>query len=221
MVVRLVDVHARYGRRTPWVLRGVDVEIHAGETVVLGGRNGSGKSTLLRVMAGLLQAGRGTVSGRPSPVGWVPERLPAGRPFTVRRYLVAMARVQGIAADEAMSRIDTLASRLHLDEFLDTALASVSQGTRRKVWLTQALLRRPGLLVMDEPWEGLDASSQDELPALVAEVTAAGGSCVLTDHRGRAGDLGPTRRWTLEAGRVHEGSADRADRATEDVRSEP
>jgi ABC-2 type transport system ATP-binding protein len=215
MLVRLVDVHARYARRTPWVLRGVDAELHAGETVLLEGRNGSGKSTLLRVIAGVLPVRKGSLSGRPAVVGWVPERLPIGRPFTVLRYLQAMAQVQGIPRGEAGARIDTLAARLHLDDFLDTALASVSQGTRRKVGLTQALLGLPGLLVMDEPWEGLDTTSQKEIPALVAEVTAAGGCCVITDHRGLAADLGPTRRWLLEAGRVHE------DRAAKDVRSEP
>ncbi|MEQ7123194.1 ATP-binding cassette domain-containing protein [Actinopolymorpha sp. B11F2] len=216
--MRLVDVHARYARRTPWVLRGVDVELGPGETVVIEGRNGSGKSTLLRVIAGLLPVGRGELSGRPAVVGWLPERLPLGRPFTVRRYLQAMARVQGLTSDEGRARIDELAGRLHLTEFLDTSFASVSQGTRRKVGLTQALLRRPGLLVMDEPWEGLDATSQKEVPALVAEVTAAGGFCVVTDHRGRSGDLGPTRQWTLEAGRVSDTCPVSEDR---DVRSEP
>ncbi len=137
-------------------------------------------------------------------VGWLPERFPSGRPFSVQAYLRGMASVQGIGAAEAWSRIGTLAERLQFAPFLGTPLASVSQGTRRKVGLTHALLRRPGLLVLDDPWEGLDATSQAVVPELLAEVTAAGGSCVLTDHRGRSGDLGPVRRWRVQDGRVEE-----------------
>jgi ABC-type multidrug transport system ATPase subunit len=60
---------------------------------------------------------------------------------------------------------------------------------------------------MDEPWEGLDAQSQAELPAVVAELTKNGGSCVLTDHRGRAADLGEVRHWQIHSGRLSEEDA--------------
>lgn len=71
--------------------------------------------------------------------------------------------------------------------------------------LTQALLRPPGLLIMDEPWEGLDAPSQAEIPALVGEVAGAGGICILSDHRGRAADLvGPLRTWQVVDGLLYE-----------------
>ncbi|HZC26549.1 MAG TPA: ATP-binding cassette domain-containing protein [Actinopolymorphaceae bacterium] len=204
--MRLIDLHARYSRRTPWVLRGIDVELRPGDTVVVQGRNGAGKSTLLRVLAGLLPVRRrGEVSGRPEVVGWLPERFPTRMPFTVGSYLLAMAAVHGIPAAQARSRIDGLADRLHFQAFLSTRLGSLSQGTGRKVGLTQALLRPPGLLVMDEPWEGLDAPSQAEIPALVGEVTTAGGTCVLSDHRGRAADLnGPLRTWQVVDGQLYE-----------------
>ena len=202
--MRLVHLHARYGRREDWVLHDVNVELRPGDSIVVEGRNGSGKSTLLRVVAGLLPVGRGEVLGRPDVIGWLPERLPDGRPFTVEAYLRAMASVRGLAAADAWARIGTLAERLHFTPFLRSPLAAVSQGTRRKVGLTQALIGGPQLLVMDDPWEGLDAPSQAELPGLVGEVTSSGGICVLTDHRGRAGDLGPTRRWHVRDGVVDE-----------------
>ncbi|WP_020573521.1 ABC transporter ATP-binding protein [Actinopolymorpha alba] len=225
--MRLIDIYARYHRGGLWVLRGVDVELRPGETVVITGRNGAGKSTLLRVAAGLLRAGRGQVRDRPAVVGWLPERFPAGQPFDVRDYLQAMARVQGLTEAVAEARIMAFAARLHLAPFLRTPLRSLSQGTQRKVALTQALLPRPGLLIMDEPWEGLDAPSQAEIPALVAEQVASGGICLITDHRGRSGDLGSVRRLGVEEGQVNERLGERVsgvvgeERAAREANEEP
>ncbi|MER6590998.1 ATP-binding cassette domain-containing protein [Micromonospora purpureochromogenes] len=77
-------------------------------------------------------------------------------------------------------------------------LPELSKGTAQKVGLAQAMLRRPGLLVLDEPWEGLDSAARELVPALVDEVLAAGGSVLVSDHRGRpsgcrAPAAGPSR----------------------------
>jgi ABC-2 type transport system ATP-binding protein len=202
--MRLEGVFARYGRRDPWVLQDVTGEIEPGDTIVVTGRNGAGKSTLLRVLAGLLPVGRGAVRDRPDVVGWVPERFPSAQPFAVLPYLQGIARVQGIPKQTAQRAIESWGERFYLAPFFHTPLAELSKGTARKVGLIQALLRPPRLLVMDEPWEGLDAQSQAELPAVVAELTKAGGSCVLTDHRGRAADLGEVRHWQVHDGRLAE-----------------
>ena len=206
--MRLLDVHVRYASRARWVLRGIDAELGPGDVVLVSGRNGAGKSTLLRVLAGLLRPAPGAVQDRPEVVGWLPERLPIRQAFTVDGYLRSMAAVQGLARAESRPRIDALVERLFLGPFLHTPLASVSQGTGRKVGLTAALLRSPGLLVLDEPWEGLDPESQQEIPVIVSEVTSAGGICVLTDHLGHVDTLaGPLRRWRVEDGGVHEPAA--------------
>lgn len=205
--MRLDEVYARYARRADWVLRGVDAEVKDGEVVVVTGRNGAGKSTLLRVLAGMIPVGRGQLRDRPAVVSWLPDRFPTAQPFTVRTYLRAMGRIRGLDQATTDAAADELADRLHLTPFMSTRLAELSQGSGRKVGLVLALLSRPGLLVMDEPWEGLDAQSQAELPALVEEVTTQGGICVLTDHRGRSGDLGTIRHWSVRDGLVVEEDA--------------
>ncbi|GAA2757012.1 ATP-binding cassette domain-containing protein [Actinopolymorpha rutila] len=202
--MRLVDVHARYSAGDDWVLRGVEAELRPGDTIVVTGHNGAGKSTLLRALAGLTPIGRGRVLDRPAVVGWLPDRFPTDQRFTAAGYLRAMGQVRGLARADADAVVARLAERLQLTPYLPVPLVELSQGTGRKVGLVQALLTRPGLLVLDEPWEGLDAPSQAELPALVGEVTEAGGICVITDHRGRSADLGPTRRWSVRDGRVQE-----------------
>ncbi|MFD2080337.1 ABC-type multidrug transport system, ATPase component [Actinopolymorpha cephalotaxi] len=202
--MRLLDVHARYPAGDDWVLRGVEAELRPGDTIVVTGRNGAGKSTLLRALAGLTPIGRGRVLDRPAVVGWLPDKFPTDQRFSAAGYLRAMGQVRGLARADADVVVARLAERLQLTDYLPVPLAELSQGTGRKVALVQALLIRPGLLILDEPWEGLDAPSQAELPALVGEVAEAGGICVVTDHRGRSADLGSTRRWTVRDGRVEE-----------------
>ncbi|GIF65766.1 hypothetical protein Ais01nite_38010 [Asanoa ishikariensis] len=200
--MRLDGVSYRYGRRGPWVLREVDVEIPAGGTVVVLGRNGAGKSTLLQLAAGVLRPSSGAIKERPTPVGWVPERFPADQPFTVVGYLTAMARLHGAVDQNA---IEAWVDRLGLASYRGTRLGELSKGTAQKVGLAQALIPKPGLLVLDEPWEGLDAAARELVPGIVAEVVAAGGTVLVSDHRGETGRLPGAVTWTVADGTVAQG----------------
>ncbi|MEH1100597.1 ABC transporter ATP-binding protein [Micromonospora sp. CPCC 205561] len=210
--MRLENVWLRYRRRGPWVLREAGVRVGPGEVVVVLGRNGVGKSTLLQVAAGVLRPSRGRVTGRPPHVGWVPERFPADQPFTVERYLTAMGRVAGLDPAAARRAVEHWTSRLGLAGFRRVRLPELSKGTAQKVGLAQAMLRPPGLLVLDEPWEGLDAATRELVPAVIDEVAAAGGSVLVSDHRGEVARLPGARRWTVADGTVTEStpSADAA-----------
>ncbi|GAA4715340.1 ATP-binding cassette domain-containing protein [Phytohabitans rumicis] len=206
--MQLDDVWLRYRRQAPWVLRGVSVGLRPGEAASVIGRNGVGKSTLLRLAAGLLRPQRGTVRDRPARVGYVPERFPADQPFTARRYLLGMAGVRGLAAAAARHAVDGWAERLHFGRLLDTPMAELSKGSAQKVGLIQAVLCSPDLLILDEPWEGLDAATRAEVPLIVGEVTAAGGRVLISDHLGSAGELPGVRRWELVDGSLSEASSD-------------
>ncbi|WP_432050005.1 ABC transporter ATP-binding protein [Verrucosispora sp. NA02020] len=203
--MRLEDVWLRYRRPGPWVLRSVTIEIAPGEAVVVHGRNGAGKSTLLQLVAGILPPSRGRVRDRPAVVGWVPERFPADQPFTVEGYLDAAARVRGLARDEAGRAVHRWVERLGLGPFRASRLPQLSKGTAQKVGLAQALLRPPGLLVLDEPWEGLDAAARELVPEVVGEVLAAGGAVLVSDHRGETARLPGARQWTVDGQTVAEG----------------
>ncbi|RKN44328.1 ATP-binding cassette domain-containing protein [Micromonospora endolithica] len=202
--MRLEDVWLRYRRRGPWVLRSVQVRVDPGQVVVVTGRNGAGKSTLLQLAAGVLRPVRGRLADRPRAVGWVPERFPADQPFTVERYLTGMARVAGLPGVEAERAVGRWTARLGLVPFRAVRLPELSKGTAQKVGLAQAMLRDPGLLVLDEPWEGLDAAARDLVPELVDEVVAGGGSVLVSDHRGETVRLPGARRWAVADGTVTE-----------------
>jgi ABC-type multidrug transport system ATPase subunit len=197
--VRFEQVWFRYARRSGWTLRDLDVTVEPGSTVVVLGRNGAGKSTLLQLAAGVLRPGRGAVRDRPAVVGWVPERFPADQPFTAGDYLRRMAEVRGVRDPGA---VDRWIERLLLTEHVGTRLPDLSKGTAQKVGLAQALLVTPGLLVLDEPWEGLDAVARTLIPDIVSEVTAAGGSVLVSDHRGEITALPGAIHWTVSEATV-------------------
>jgi ABC-2 type transport system ATP-binding protein len=192
--VQIDGLSFRYSRRGPWVLRDVNLRVDAGEVVVVLGPNGVGKSTLLQVFAGVLRPSRGTVRDRPPVVGWVPERFPADQPFTARRYLGGMAAVRGVTGTAS---VEAWAERLDCREYLDVKLTDLSKGTAQKIGLIQALLTPPGLLVLDEPWEGLDAETRQEVPLIVADVVACGGAVLISDHRGETARLPDARTWRV------------------------
>ncbi|MFE9954569.1 ATP-binding cassette domain-containing protein [Micromonospora sp. NPDC005299] len=202
--MRLEGVWLRYHRRGPWVLRQTDVAIGPGEVAVVLGRNGVGKSTLLQLAAGVLRPTRGRVVDRPAAVGWVPERFPADQPFTVGAYLSAMARMAGLPGGEADRAVGRWVDRLGLARFHGVRLPQLSKGTAQKVGLAQALLRPPGLLVLDEPWEGLDAAARDLVPEVIGEVLADGGAVLVSDHRGETVRLPGARHWSVADGTVTE-----------------
>jgi ABC-2 type transport system ATP-binding protein len=206
--VRFEALWFRYARRGPWTLREVDAAVEPGRTVVVLGRNGAGKSTLLQLAAGVLTPVQGAVRDRPRVVGWVPERFPADQPFTTRQYLTRMAEIRGIRDP---SVVDAWIERLLLTEHTGTRLADLSKGTAQKVGLAQALLDPPGLLVLDEPWEGLDAVARTLIPEIVAEVTEAGGMVLVSDHRGEITGLPDAIHWTVAGAEAHETAAPEPD----------
>jgi ABC-type Mn2+/Zn2+ transport system ATPase subunit len=199
--VRLISVGKRYGLRQPWIVRDVSREVAAGRLIRLEGPNGSGKSTLLRVMAGVSVPSAGRVTGRPH-AGYVPERFPAALAFSAREYLQHMGRIHGLAPAAVPAAADEWLERLGAADYARAPLRSLSKGMCQKVAIAQALLARPGLLVLDEAWTGLDQAARGALDAAVAERLAEGGTVLFVDHdparlAGRVDE-----RWRLAVGTV-------------------
>src|SRR4051794_2456155 len=162
-------------RGGPPVLRGVDVDLRAGELVTVRGRNGSGKTTLLKVAAGLLRPLSGLVH-RDGDVGYVPQtgaepppRLSAGRWFD-------FACPPG-CAPAAMQLLDDLAGPP-----ASSPLLHLSGGSLAKVPLAAALAGPDRLLVLDEPFAALDTGSRSTAAALICSAAAAGCAVLLSDH---------------------------------------
>ena len=180
--MELHGVGKRYGARSPWVLRGVELRLEPGSLTRVDGANGSGKSTLLALMARIGRPTRGRVTGG-GRRAYVPERLPSVLPFDVRGYLDRLGAVHGLAEDVTRARAEHWLERLGATAWLHAPMAALSKGTAQKVALTQALMSDPDLLVLDEAWSGLDVASRAVVDEAVEERLAAGGTVVLVDHQ--------------------------------------
>jgi ABC-type multidrug transport system ATPase subunit len=201
--VRLSGIGKRYGGG-PWVLSDVGLGLSDGEVVAVVGSNGTGKSTLLRLLVGVTRPTVGTVLERPSAVGYVPDRFPQHDRMSARDYLTHMGRIRGLHTNLARHRADELLDRLALVGGADTALRKLSRGNAQKVALAQALLVAPRLLVLDEPWSGLDVSAHDVLGEIIGEVRGDGGTVVFTDHRKAVAAAYTTRVYRISGGRLAE-----------------
>ncbi|MFJ4616948.1 ATP-binding cassette domain-containing protein [Streptomyces sp. NPDC088812] len=199
--VRLRGVGKRYRRQT-WVLTDVDVDLPPGELIAFSGGNGSGKSTLLRILVGVTRPTTGRILDRPARVGYVPDRFPPDERMSAHGYLTHMGRVSGLRSAAASRRAEELLERLALVGGDDTPLGTLSKGNAQKVALAQALMVPPHLLVLDEPWSGLDSSAHGVLAEIMRETTGAGGTVVFTDHRESVVRANATRIHRVAGGRV-------------------
>ncbi|WP_225845156.1 ATP-binding cassette domain-containing protein [Streptomyces sp. HPF1205] len=202
--MRLESVSLRYARRGPYVLDEVALELAPGTITAVVGGNGSGKSSLLKVAAGLLAPTAGHVRQRPAAVGYVPERLPADMRLSSRAYLAHMGRIQGLGTREARRRGGELLERLRVEGDTEAPIGTLSKGNAQKVALAQALLAEPRLLILDEPWSGLDAPTHRVLVDCLAEQRAAGAIVLLTEHRPGAVAASADAVHRLHAGRLTE-----------------
>jgi ABC-type multidrug transport system ATPase subunit len=196
----LTGVSKRFNRKSPWVMREVDLTLAQGSCTVIVGGNGSGKSTLARLAVGLTKPNAGSVV-TPAAVGYVPERLAARSRLTGTEYLAHMGRIRGLAGRTFAARANELLERLDLQPGPSVPSDSLSKGNRQKLVIAQAFVGPVNLLVLDEPYGGLDVTSHRALDELIGEAMALGTSVLLTAHRP---DAAPTadRVLTLEHGNL-------------------
>ena len=166
IVLQTQAVSLGYGRKT--VLRDVDLTIRAGEFWCFLGQNGVGKTTLLRALLGLLQPQAGQLRfhpelGRRERMGFVPQRcdLNPTLPITVREF--TLLGLVGIRASRTQQgeRLAWALEKTSLSDMADKDYWSLSGGQRQRALVARALVRRPTLLILDEPTNNLDLPKED------------------------------------------------------------
>jgi zinc transport system ATP-binding protein len=172
-LIRLDDVGCRMGRTQ--ILSGISLTIAPGEIVTVIGPNGAGKTTLAKLVLGVLQPTAGTVNRYSGlTVGYVPQKLTVdpSLPLTVRRFMGLTTRVTRDAVDEALAQtgVAPLAGR---------QFNALSGGEMQRVLMARAILRRPSLLVLDEPTQGVDVTGQIELFQLIRKIREVLGCAVM------------------------------------------
>lgn len=172
VVLRARDLALGYGAEA--VLEGVELEVRAGEYWVLVGPNGAGKTTLLRAVLGLLAPRAGALELDPERtrrdrLGFVPQRggLETALPITVREFVGLGFVGARVPRRERGARLAWALDRCRLRELARASWHALSGGQRQRALLARALVRRPRLLLLDEPTEGLDVRARGELLALL------------------------------------------------------
>lgn len=170
-------------------LEEVDLEVPVGQSVVLVGHNGSGKSTLLSLVAGVLEPSDGEVQihGRPNDTldaraqrSWLPDTPVLYDDLSLREHLEYVNRMHGGTGDD--DHIEDLIERLGLRDREDQLPSQFSRGLRQKAAIAVALCRPFSLLLVDEPFVGLDAPGRQALLDLLDEAREDGATVVVATH---------------------------------------
>jgi ABC-2 type transport system ATP-binding protein len=155
------------------------------------GPNGAGKTTAMRAVFGLIELDDGEVRWRGSPIGaedrasfgYMPEERGLYPRMRVREQLVYLARLCGQTTSEAGRIVDMWLERLGLSDRTASRLDALSHGNQQRVQLIAALVGRPDLLVLDEPFSGLDPIAMAAMADLLAELAADGATVLFSSHQ--------------------------------------
>jgi ABC-2 type transport system ATP-binding protein len=190
-MLELREVHKRYSSLS--VVTDVSFSARAGEITGYLGPNGSGKSTTMKIITGLIEPSSGQVffDGRPidedpmayrQRMGYVPEEPYLYTHLSGIEYLVMVAQLRGM--DRALSgkRIHGLLRLFGLHGDRDVPLSSYSKGMRQKILLSAALMHNPDLVLLDEPFSGLDVGSSLTLRSLIEELARRGKVVLFSSH---------------------------------------
>ncbi|MGE5176607.1 MAG: ABC transporter ATP-binding protein [Hyphomicrobiales bacterium] len=214
MILRAESVQKRFERR--WVLRDASLALDPGEIVLLMGANGSGKTTFAQIVATLLQPDRGSIRFEGEPlekrrqaarrrIGFASHRPLLYLGLSPLENLAFFGRLAGVRDPER--RALGLLDRFRLSEFARTPIERFSRGMLQRVALSRAFLAAPRLLVLDEPYAGLDDEGSATLNAMLTEAKADGAATLVISHdTERLGAL-RTRLCRMEEGRVVERGA--------------
>jgi ABC-2 type transport system ATP-binding protein len=182
-------ISQRFGART--VLDAVDLDVPSGRVVGLLGPNGAGKTTLMRILFGVLTPDAGTLSWRDRPVtdddrrgwGYMPQERGLYRDMRVLDLLVWIARLHGLDRAEGRRRARALLEQLDLAARERDKISALSGGMAQRVQLAAAMVHEPELLVLDEPFAGLDPLAVRFLSDVITEHTRAGRNLLFSSHQ--------------------------------------
>jgi ABC-2 type transport system ATP-binding protein len=169
---------------------GVDLAVPEGTIYGILGPNGAGKTTILRMLLGIIDPDRGerTLLGHAQPleaaklVGYLPEERGLYPAMTAREAVAFMGALRGLPLAVGRTRAEGMLRDNGLGDYVDKPVKSLSKGMAQTVQLFGTIVHRPKLIVLDEPFSGLDAINQGRLEALIREEAAGGATIIFSTH---------------------------------------
>lgn len=172
-------------------LRDVSFDVEPGRIMGFLGRNGAGKTTTMRTVFGLVQPEAGTVSYNDLPItpatrlrfGYMPEERGLYPRMKVKDQLIHFGRLSGLSSSQAAAATDRWLSEFGLSDRADAKLESLSHGNQQRIQLAAAIVHDPEVLVLDEPFSGLDPIGVVSLSDVLREFAAKGAAILFSSHQ--------------------------------------
>ena len=188
-VLEVGEIRKRFGDVV--ALDGVSLSVGAGSIVGFLGPNGAGKSTTMRAVMGLIAIDSGTITWKGAPItaatrrrfGYMPAERGMYPKMTVRDQLVYFARLAGLSTAQAAVAAATWMQRVDIAHRADDEVQALSSGNQQRVQLAIALVHDPELLILDEPFSGLDPVAVETMKTILAEELRRGTSVLFSSHQ--------------------------------------
>lgn len=188
MILTVNNVTKSFGDKS--VLKGISFSAESGKAIGILGRNGAGKTTLIRIIMNVFGADSGyvTIDGKPINeqnlrIGYLPEERGLYPKKKIMEQLIYFAALQNIDKKTAIKNADALFKRLEIEEYKNRRLDTLSKGNQQKVQLIATLITNPDIIILDEPFSGLDPVNATLLKDLVKDLIADGKLVLFSSHQ--------------------------------------
>lgn len=183
MKLELVDVHKSYGDHH--VLKGINLTVNSGRAMGLLGRNGSGKTTMIRGIMDVFKYDEGEIhlEATPDEIGYLPEERGVYPKSTLIDQMIYFAMLKGVDKKTAKERATYWLERMELTEYAKKKADNLSKGNQQKIQLAISLMHEPKVLILDEPFSGLDPVNSELLKTIVREEIDKGKIVFFSSHQ--------------------------------------
>ena len=192
-VFSVKNISKSFGKRV--ILRKIDIELNKGEMLGLLGSNGAGKSTFMNIVLGLLKPDFGDIfldkvkltnlpihERSKIGIGYLPQQTSIFRGLTVYENLLGIAQIIKKKSNEQKEIVEKLMAEFSITHLRDVKATSLSGGERRRTEIARCLISNPKVLLLDEPFAGVDLLSIQEIKGLLLKLQARGCAVLVTDH---------------------------------------
>ncbi|WP_343209866.1 ABC transporter ATP-binding protein [Anaerolentibacter hominis] len=188
MKLEVKEIYKKFGDKE--ILHGISFEAESGRALGLLGRNGAGKTTTMRILMDVFKSNGGEIllDGKPfvpskHKIGYLPEERGLYPKRTVADQMIYLARLRGFTKSQAQAGMKKWLNRMEISEYENRKLETLSKGNQQKVQLAATLVCDPEIVILDEPFSGLDPVNSQILKDVVAELIEAGKIVIFSSHQ--------------------------------------
>lgn len=189
MVLKMEHVTKRFGSFT--AVDDLSLEIPEKEMFGFLGANGAGKTTTFRMVLGLIDPSDGSITWKGNKIdyktshliGYLPEERGLYPKMKVKDQIVYLARLRGMQKQDVLTELDYWLNRFKVPEYADKKVEELSKGNQQKIQFISAVIHKPDLLILDEPFSGLDPVNVELLKEAVTDLKEKGTTIVFSSHR--------------------------------------